>query len=115
MASKEEVTETTVVHSSGNVFSDLGLPRPEERLAKAKLASAIQDAIDVRGLTQVQAAELMGIDQPKVSKIVRGRLSEFSTERLLNFLIRLGIDIDIVIHTKSRPAHCEGSISIAYV
>jgi predicted XRE-type DNA-binding protein len=73
MANKTE--EILVEESSGNVFADLDLPHPQERLAKAKLASAIQDVIEHRGLTQVQAAEIMGIDQPKVSKIMRGRIS----------------------------------------
>ena len=115
MAGEKEVNESTVFYGSGNVFADLDLPNPEERLAKAKLASAIQDAIEVRGLTQVQAADLMGVDQPKVSKIVRGRLSEFSTERLMSFLVRLGLDIEIIIHKETIPAKREGVISVAYV
>lgn len=55
-----------VTRGSGNVFADLGLPNPEERLAKAELALAISRAIKERGLTQREAATLMGIDQPKV-------------------------------------------------
>lgn len=113
MAKRTE--ETMIERGSGNVFADMGLPNPEERLAKAGLASAIQDVIELRGLTQVQAAEIMGIDQPKVSKIIRGRLSEFSTERLLNYLIHLGIDVDIVIHKEPRQLQREGTISVAYV
>jgi predicted XRE-type DNA-binding protein len=104
-----------IKRGSGNVFADMGLPNPEERLAKAGLASAIQDVIEQRGLTQVQAAEIMGIDQPKVAKIIRGRMSEFSTERLLNYLIHLGIDVDIVIHQAPRQVQREGKISAAYV
>jgi predicted XRE-type DNA-binding protein len=85
-----------------NVFADLGLPEPEERLAKAQIASAIQSAIEARGLTQQQAAVVMEVDQPKVSKIVRGRLSEFSTEWLLTRLLLLGMDVDIIIHRQDR-------------
>lgn len=107
--------ETIVEEGCGNVFADLGLPNPEERLAKAKLASAIVDVIELRGLTQAQAAELMGIDQPKVSKIVRGRLSEFSTERLLHFLMHLGLDVEILVHKATTPNNREGVISVAYV
>ena len=107
--------ETLIEESSGNVFADMGLPNPEELLTKAKLASAIQDVIEERGLTQVQAAELMGVDQPKVSKIIRGRLSEFSTERLLDYLLHLGLDIDIVIHKEAPKTQREGTISVAYV
>jgi len=111
----EKTEETVIERGSGNVFADLELPNPEERLAKAGLASAIQDVIEMRGLTQAEAGKIMGIDQPKVSKIIRGRLGEFSTERLLNYLIHLGIDVDIVIHRHPRQVQREGTISVAYV
>lgn len=87
--------------SSGNVFADLGLPRPTEALAKAELAVKISSIIEKRRLTQAQAAEILGLDQPKVSALVRGRLSGFSIERLLRFLMLLGRDIQITV--KSRP------------
>ena len=89
-----------VTQGSGNVFADLGLSNPDERLAKAELARAISQVIKERGLTQRDAGALMGIDQPKVSHVLRGRLADFSTERLLSFLIGLGRDIEIVV----RPA-----------
>lgn len=92
--------ELQVTRGSGNVFADLGLPNPEDRLAKAELALAIARVIKERGLTQRAAAELMGIDQPKVSHVLRGRLADFSTERLMSFLRGLGRDIEIVV----RPA-----------
>lgn len=91
-----------ITKGSGNVFADLGLPNPEERLAKAELAFQISRIIERRGLTQRAAAELMGVDQPKVSHILHGRLADYSTERLLGFLRALGRDIDIVIRTPSR-------------
>ena len=86
--------------SSGNVFTDLGLPNPEERLVKAELASKISSAIEQKKLTQIEAAELLGIDQPKVSALTRGRLSGFSTARLLRFLNALGNDVEIVVKPK---------------
>lgn len=113
MATEAEIN--MIERGSGNIFADMGLPNPKERLAKAGLASAIQDVIELRGLTQAQAGEIMGIDQPKVSKIIRGRLSEFSTERLLNYLIHLGLDIDIVIHKKVGRVDGQGTINVAYV
>ena len=85
---------------SGNVFADIGLPNPEERLAKADLAIRIAAAIRGRRLTQVRAARLLKIDQPKVSRLLRGQLSGFSTERLMHFLTLLGRDVEIVV----RPA-----------
>jgi predicted XRE-type DNA-binding protein len=86
--------------SSGNVFADLGLPDAQERLAKADLAIEIGQIIKQRKLTQHAAAALMGIDQPKVSHVLTGRLAGYSTERLMGFLTALGRDIEIVV----RPA-----------
>ena len=94
--SKRDYTE-----SSGNVFADLGTPRAEEALAKAELAQKIIGIIHARHLTQVQAAELLDVDQPKISALTRGRLSGFSIDRLLRFLMVLGHDIEITV--KSRP------------
>jgi predicted XRE-type DNA-binding protein len=112
---KSEVAEGTVFYGSGNVFADIGLPNAEELLAKAQIASSIHEAIRARKLTQHRAAELMGIDQPKVSKIIRGRLSEFSTEWLLARLLKLGLDVDIVIHTKPQAGKTEGALKVACV
>jgi predicted XRE-type DNA-binding protein len=112
---ESEIGECTVFEGSGNVFADLNLPNSEERLAKAGLASAIQDVIDMRGLSQLEAAKIMGIDQPKVSKIMRGRLSDFSTERLMNFLVHLGLDVDIVVHKQPTDFNREGVIHVAYL
>ena len=87
---------------SGNVFDDLGHPRPAEALAKAELARKLAAAIAQRGLTQAGAAEVLGIDQPKVSALVRGRLAGFSLDRLLRFLVLLGSDVEIVVKPRSR-------------
>ncbi|MCI0641104.1 MAG: helix-turn-helix domain-containing protein [Gemmataceae bacterium] len=89
--------------SSGNVFADLGLPNAEELLAKAELVQRISDQIEERKLTQAQAAALLGIDQPKVSALLRGKLDGFSTERLFRFLNALGNEIEVVI----RPFACK--------
>lgn len=82
---------------SGNVFADLAVPNPEEALAKAKLAAKIADLIESKCLTQVSAAKLLGIDQPKVSALLRGRLTGFSIERFMRFLLLLGQDIKITV------------------
>jgi predicted XRE-type DNA-binding protein len=89
--------------SSGNVFADLGLADAGTRLAKAELARTIDLAIQERGLTQRQAADLLGIDQPKVSAITRGRLRDFSLDRLLTLVNRLGMDIDITLSPNPEP------------
>jgi len=86
-----------VTEGSGNVFADLGVAEPEEELAKAKLAFHIRAAIGRRALTQARAAALMGLDQPKVSALMNGRLTGFSSDRLLRCLTALGQDVDIVV------------------
>jgi len=88
--------------SSGNVFADLGLPHPEEMLAKAELAHKISVLVSERRLTQAQTAKLLGVDQPKVSALLRGQLSGFSLERLIRFLLLLGQDIKITIQACPR-------------
>lgn len=85
---------------SGNVFADLGLSNPEERLAKAELARQINNLITQKKITQTAAAELLDIDQPKISALSTGRLSGFSIERLFRFLNILGQDITIKITPK---------------
>lgn len=85
---------------SGNVFADLGLPDADELLVKAELVLQISRIIEEHGLTQVQAAEELGIDQPKVSSLLRGHLRGFSVERLTRFLNALGQDVEIVVRPK---------------
>ena len=92
--------EIAVEESSGNVFADLGYPNPQDALAKSRLAQRIAELLEAQNLTQVQAATLLGIDQPKVSKLLRGQLREFSTDRLFRFLNALDQDIVIVIRQK---------------
>ncbi len=88
--------------SGGNVFADLRLPKPDDLLAKAELAARIIREIDRRRLTQIEAAEILGIDQPKVSALKQGKLSGFSIERLMRLLLRLGRDIEITVKEKPK-------------
>ncbi|HED16749.1 MAG TPA: XRE family transcriptional regulator [Gammaproteobacteria bacterium] len=88
--------------SSGNVFADLGFDEPVEALAKAELARRISSIIKHRHLKQTDAATLLNIDQPKVSKLIRGQLKDFSIERLMHFLLQLDRDIEIVIRKRPR-------------
>jgi predicted XRE-type DNA-binding protein len=101
-------TESGYTVGSDNVFEDLGFDHPEEELAKAKLVMAIGQAIRQRRLTQVQAAALLGIDQPKVSALLKGRYGGFSTDRLLRLLIALDRDIDIVV----KPARARPQVTV---
>src|SRR5262245_48896702 len=84
---------------SGNVFADLGLANPDLALAKAQLVQRIGNLIAERKLTQVKAAGLLGLDQPKVSALVRGRVEGYSMDRLFKFLTALGQRVEIVVHS----------------
>jgi len=91
-----------VRQSSGNVFSDLGLPDASEKQTRVRLAVAINQIIDARHLSQTAAARLLDINQPKISALANYRLEGFSVERLLHFLNALDRDIEIVIRKKPR-------------
>jgi predicted XRE-type DNA-binding protein len=91
-----------VTPSSGNVFADIGVQEPEEELAKAQLASRIREIVRQRRMTQVAAAGILRIDQPKVSALLNGRLTSFSSQRLMRLLTRLGQDVEIVVKTTPR-------------
>jgi predicted XRE-type DNA-binding protein len=89
--------------SSGNVFADLGIANPDLALAKAELVQRIREIIAARKLTQSSAAQVLGLDQPKVSALVRGRVEGYSLDRLFRFLTALGQHIEINV-TPSRKA-----------
>jgi predicted XRE-type DNA-binding protein len=82
---------------SGNVFKDLGIPNADEHLVKAQLVFKIDSIMKRRRLKQAEAAELLGIKQPDVSKMLRGEFRQFSVERLLRFLVALDQDVEIVV------------------
>jgi len=96
---KNEVS-TSITRSSGNVFADLGFADAEERQTKTRLALAINRILEKRRLSQTQAAQRLGINQPKISALANYRLEGFSVERLLHFLNALGRDVEIVIRNK---------------
>jgi predicted XRE-type DNA-binding protein len=99
------------VEGSGNVYADLGVAHPQEARAKADLAHRIVDIIESRKLTQIQAGRVLGVDQPKISALARGRLTDFSIERLVGFLLRLGQDVRITVtptrHARRKPPTLE--------
>jgi predicted XRE-type DNA-binding protein len=85
------------IKSSGNVFADIGLPDAEVSLVKADLIINIASLIKKKGLTQAQAAKIMGIAQPDVSKLMRGHFAGFSYERIFGFLTALGEKVTIEV------------------
>jgi predicted XRE-type DNA-binding protein len=106
MAKKSKITQT-----SGNVFADLGLDLPQEHYVKAHLVMLIGKMIESQNLTQGQAAAKIGLRQPDVSKLLRGRFDGFSLERLLFFIRALGSNIEIKV--KPAKTRHEGRISVA--
>lgn len=91
--------KATVERGSGNVFADLGHPDADAHLLKAELVSRIDSIVRQRSLTQVEAAKILGLSQPDVSRLLRGDFRDFSMERLLRLLTALGRDVEIVVRT----------------
>ena len=100
------------VVGTSNVFADLGYARPEEAAAKAELAHKITKIIERRKLTQAEAANVLEVDQPKVSALVRGRLTGFSLDRLVRFLVLLGSDVQIVVR-EQPPSRRRAKLLVA--
>ena len=101
-----EPSDTSVERGSGNIFADFGFPDADAHLVKAELVSRVDDIVRDRGLTQTEAARLMGLSQPDVSRLLRGDFREYSLERLFRLLNALGRDIDIVIR---QPRSADGA------
>jgi predicted XRE-type DNA-binding protein len=95
---------------SGNVFADLGLPNPDLALAKAELVQRIRELIAERKLTQIQAAKLLGLDQPKVSALVRGRVAGYSIDRLFRLLNALGQRVEITVRPNADNAEASAVV-----
>ncbi len=97
-------TETVIEEGSTNVYADLGYADAAEMQRKSQLAAGIARGIKARGLTQQGAAELLGVDQSKVSRIIRGQFRGVSEAKLLELVARLGHDVKIVVGPVRRRA-----------
>ena len=102
-----------IERGSTNVYADLDMADAEELQVKAQLATKIGDIIRRRKLTQVQAAELLGITQPKLSGLLRGQFRGISESKMLECLTRLGRDIEIVVKSAPR-SRTEGHVSVIF-
>jgi len=91
-----------VYRGSGNVFADIGLPHPERVMARAQIMHRIENIITEKGLTQKQAAKILGIPQSKVSCLMNGKLSMFSLDHLFELLNALDRDVEIIIKPKTK-------------
>ena len=94
------MTKSNIERGTGNVFADLGLSEPSERQTKTRLALALNRIIKEQGLKQVEAASKLGVPQPKDSALVNYQLDGFSVEKLMEFIVALGRDVEIIV----RPA-----------
>ena len=104
---------SNIQDGSTNVYADLGMADAEEMLVKAQLATKIGDIIKRRKLTQVQAAQLLGITQPKLSGLLRGQFRGVSETKMLECLTKLGRDIEIVVKSAPR-SRTEGHVSVVF-
>lgn len=102
-----------ITKGSGNVYADLGMADAEEMLVKAQLAAKISEIIKLRKLTQTQASSLLGIPQPKLSNVLRGRFRGISESKMLECLTLLGSDVQIVIKPVSRSRKT-GHLSVVF-
>ena len=104
-------SDSTVERGSGNVFADIDVPDADAHLLKAELVSRIDSIVRQRRITQIEAARMLGLSQPDVSRLLRGDFRQYSLERLFRLLTALGRDIDIVIR-QPRSAN-SGKLRIA--
>ncbi|KNX79649.1 MULTISPECIES: helix-turn-helix domain-containing protein [Pseudomonas] len=102
-----------IEQGSGNVYADLNYPDADEMLVKARLASKICSIIKARHLTQMQAAQILGLPQPKVSEMIRGKFRGISESKMIDCLARLGRDVQIVVKAapRSRP---QGRVEVIF-
>lgn len=105
-ARKKHVRASRITEGSGNVFADLGLPNPEQELLKARLTLQIHAILKGSGMTQVEIARILGVQQPQVSLLMRNRAGNFSVGRLMQFLTALRQDVEITV----RPAREEHGV-----
>jgi predicted XRE-type DNA-binding protein len=110
--SKHKASDRVAVYAgSRNVYADLGYPDADEMLVKAQLVSKIAEIIQRRGLTQVEAAKLLGLTQPKISAMLRGQFRGFSERKLIDCLTSLGRDVQIVIK-EAPPRRTSGKLTV---
>lgn len=105
---------TSVTSSSGNIFADLGLPGADEHLFKAQIVAIIDASIRSRGLTQAAAAQRMGLKQPDVSKLLKGRYDGFSLDRLFYFLMMLGHELSLEVKPPANDDFAPGHLRLAH-
>jgi predicted XRE-type DNA-binding protein len=111
--STRKVTLPRHTVSSGNVYSDLDYPNPESMLVKARLIAKITEILDEHGMTQISAARLLGLSQPKLSQMLNGQFRGFSERKLMDYLTSLGRDVQIVVRAGAKRRG-KGTLSVVF-
>lgn len=114
MTAKAKSPRVTHAPGSANVYSDLGYPDAGDMLVKARLVTKISEILRERGLTQVEAARIVGLPQPKLSRLLRGQFRGFSERKLIDCLTRLGRDVRIVVVDRARR-RSKGTVSVVFM
>ena len=114
MRKRKSIHGMKVEESSGNLYADIGVRDPEAMLMKAQLVIKIDELIKRKGLTQMEAGQLLGLPQPKVSALLRGNFRGISERRLMDCLTRLGSDVQVVVKPAPRSRH-HGKLSVVFV
>lgn len=102
-----------IEEGSGNVYADIGLPDADDMLIKSQLVGKIAEIIRSRNWTQQEAASVLGMTQPKLSKMLRGQFHGISQAKLLDYLARLGRDVQIVVGPARRRKN-PGRIDVVF-
>ena len=105
-------SEIPIVEGSDNVFADLALPQADDLQMKAELTRQLHHRIKALGFSQVKAAKALGLKQPDVSRLMNGRFTGFSVERLLELLNALAVDVDIVLRPRSPRGGRRGTTKV---
>jgi predicted XRE-type DNA-binding protein len=104
---------TEIEEGSGNIYADLGMDDADEMLVKAQLATKIGEIVKARKWSQQQAAEVLGLTQPKLSLMLRGQFRGISEAKMLECLTRLGRDVQIVVGPARRKTTA-GRVAVVF-
>jgi predicted XRE-type DNA-binding protein len=110
---RSNADDTEITRGSGNVFADIGLADPDEEAIKARLVMTLRSEMTRRKLSQAKAAELIGLAQPDVSNLLRGRVAGFSLHRMLEIMEALGNDVEITVRSTGTERRGRRTLTVA--
>jgi predicted XRE-type DNA-binding protein len=113
MRKHKAIRGSAIEQGSGNVYADIGVREPETMLIKAQLVAKIDELIKQKGLTQMEAGDLLGLPQPKVSALLRGHFRGISERRLMDCLTKLGSDVQVIVKPAPGSRH-HGKLSVVF-